>query len=212
MNRLFGKKSKEAEPTLDDAVTRVEGRVKTTDERIAKLDAELVKIKEQIKRSSGPAQQRYKQRAVQLLQQKRTYEKQQDTMMAQQFNIDQLKYTMDTVKDTEVQVKSMKLAQKTLAKDMKKINIDKVEDMQAELAELYYDTQEIQDIMGRAYDVPDDIDEMDMMAELDALDDVGVGNDYLAADVGVPLPNHPINVPANEANAEPEAAEPEMVK
>lgn len=177
MNRLFGKKSKEGDPTLDDASGHVDTRVKAADSRIEKIDAELRKVKEQIQRTSGATQQRYKQRAVQLMQQKRTYEKQQDTMMAQQFNIDQLKFTLDTVKDSQAQAKAMKNASKTLKKDLKKFNLDKIEDLHDDIADMYYDTMEIQEIMGRSYEVPDDIDDAEMMAELDALDgmDEGVG-------------------------------------
>lgn len=196
MNRLFGKKSKETDPTLDDASQRVDDRVKSVDSRIAKIDAELRKLKDLIQRSSGSTQQRYKQRAMQLLQQKRSYEKQQDTMMAQQFNVDQLKFTVDTMKDTQTQVKAMQTAHKSLKKDLKKFDIDKIENLQEDLAELYYDTQEIQEIMGRAYDVPEDVDEMDMLAELDALDAAGIGaeDDYLGTEIGSPLPTGPIKV------------------
>eukprot|EP00796_Vickermania_ingenoplastis_P005603 gene5603-4025_t len=204
MNRLFGKQSKESKPTLDDASQRVDERVKSVDGRIAKIDAELRKLKEQIQRSSGSTQQRYKQRAMQLLQQKRSYEKQQDTMMAQQFNVDQLKFTVDTMKDTQTQVTAMKGAHKSLKKDLSKFNIDKIENLQEDLAELYYDTQEIQEIMGRAYDVPDDIDETEMLAELDTLDDAGIDldSDYLSAPL-VPLPAGPIQV-GQPAEPEPE--------
>lgn len=225
MNRLFGKKSKEADPTLDDASGRVDARVKVADSRIEKIDADLRKVKEQIQRTSGATQQRYKQRAVQLMQQKRTYEKQQDTMMAQQFNIDQLKFTLDTVKDTQLQAKTMKDAHKTLKKDLKKFNLDKIEDLQDDIADMYYDTMEIQEIMGRSYEVPDDIDDAEMMAELDALDamDDGVGvtsEPTQETAEPVPLPdlshlelgnNNPSAISATEekvdSSAQPQASE-----
>ncbi|CAD2214629.1 charged multivesicular body protein 5 [Angomonas deanei] len=170
MNRLFGKGNKEPKPTLDDAGNRIQGRSDVVDARVAKIDDELAKLKVQIQRSRGMAQQRYKQRAVQLLQQKRMYQNQQDVMMQQQFNMDQLQFTTEMVKDTHVQVAAMKDANKQLKKDFKKLNIDKIDAMQDELADLYMDTQEVQEIMGRAYDIPDDIDEDEMLGELDALD------------------------------------------
>lgn len=207
MNRLFG--GKKDEPTLEDASHKMDDRVKSVDERIAKLDAELFKLKDLIKRTTGPTQQRHKQRAVQLLQQKRTYEKQQDSMMQQQFNIDQIQFTMDTMKDTQTQVKAMKNAKKQLQKDLKKYDIDKIDDLQDDLAELYYDTQEIQEIMGRSYEVPDDVDDMELLNELEALDEGGVGDmDYLN-DPGV-LPTHTIELGGSSepATEEPAAAEP----
>jgi charged multivesicular body protein 5 len=49
------------------------------------------------------------------------------------------------------------------------VSVDEVERMQDDLAELYEQHQEIQDVMGRAYGVPDDVDEDELAAELDAL-------------------------------------------
>jgi charged multivesicular body protein 5 len=41
------------------------------------------------------------------------------------------------------------------------------------------DAQEIQEIMGQSYGVPDDFDEDDMMAELDMLEDEIIQEDLL---------------------------------
>lgn len=197
MNRLFGKANNAPKATLEDASNRISGRSDVVDARVAKIDAELVKVKEQIQRSRGMAQNRYKQRAVQLLQQKRMYQSQQDMMMQQQFNVDQLQFTTETVKDTQVQVDAMKQAKKELGKNMKKLDINKVDQLQDDLTDLYMDTQEIQEIMGRGYDVPEDIDEDEMLGELDALDfDMEKENDadYLSDALAMPgakLPDLP---------------------
>lgn len=175
MNRLFGKKSKEPDHTLDDASRNVDERVKTVDQRIAKYDVELGKLKCLIQKTSGPTQQRYKQRAAQIIQQKRTCERQQDTMMAQQFNMDQLKFAVDTVKDSQAQVKAMATAKKTIKKDLKKFNLDKIEDLHDDIADLYYDTLEVQEILGRSYEVPEEIDNDEIVAELEALYGIGEG-------------------------------------
>jgi len=66
----------------------------------------------------------------------------------------------------------MKESAKTLKTQFKKINIDKVEDMQDDLADLMEDSEEINEIMGRSYGLPDDVDEEDLDAELEALDDL----------------------------------------
>ncbi|KAG5466643.1 hypothetical protein LSCM1_00812 [Leishmania martiniquensis] len=197
MNRLFGKANSTPKPTLEDASNRINSRTDVVDARISKIDTELMKLKEQIQRSRGMTQSRYKQRAVQLLQQKRMYQNQQDMMMQQQFNVDQLQFTTEAVKDTHVQVNAMKQANKELRKGMKKLNINKVDELQDELADLYMDTQEIQEIMGRAYDVPEDIDEDEMLGELDALDfdmEKEKDADYLADALAMPgtkLPDVP---------------------
>ncbi|KAH9597439.1 Snf7 family [Trypanosoma melophagium] len=197
MNRLFGKQKTTPKPTLEDAGVRLNARSEAVDARVAKIDAELVKLKDCIMKTRGMTQQRYKQRALQLLQQKRMYQNQQDAMMQQQFNMDQLQFTTESVKDTKVQLDAMKEANKTLKHQFKKLKISDVDKLQDELRDLYEDTQEIQEIMGRAYDVPEDIDEDEMMGELDALAfDMGKESDtsYLAdalATPGAKLPELP---------------------
>lgn len=53
---------------------QINKRGDTVDEKIKKLDAELVKYKEQIKRTRpGPAQEAVKARAMRLLKQKKMY-------------------------------------------------------------------------------------------------------------------------------------------
>ncbi|EKG03849.1 SNF-7-like protein, putative [Trypanosoma cruzi] len=169
MNRLFGKKNKTPKPTLEDASVRLNTRSEAVDARVSKIDAELMKLKDAILKTSGTTQMRYKQRAMQLLQQKRLYQNQQDMMMQQQFNMDQLQFTTESVKDTKVQLDALKEATKGLKREFKRVDLSKIDNMQEELRDLYEDTQEVQEILGRAYDVPEEIDEDEMMGELDAI-------------------------------------------
>nr|CCC93559.1 putative SNF-7-like protein [Trypanosoma congolense IL3000] len=169
MNRLFGKPKDTPKPTLEDASTRLSSRCEAMDTRVSKIDAELVKLRELIQRSQGATQQRHKQRAMQLLQQKRMYQNQQDMLMQQQMNMDQLQFTTESVRDAKLQLDVMKDATKSLKRDFKKMSISDVDKLQDELRDLYEDTQYIQEVMGRAYDVPEGIDEDDMLGELEAL-------------------------------------------
>ncbi|CCW68836.1 unnamed protein product [Phytomonas sp. Hart1] len=219
MNRLFGKKSKEPKPTLEDVSSRIGARSDAVDARLAKLDGELMKLKQQIQNSSGMAQQRFKQRAVQILQQKRQYQSQQDGILNQQFSIDQLQFTTESMKDTRIQVAALKDANKALKKELTKMNIDKIEDMQEELTDLYAESQEIQEIMGRAYEVPEDIDEDEMMGELEALDfDTVKGSeaDYLSEALAMPtqkLPeaeNKPVDAGKQETKTDPYSTEAQL--
>ena len=81
MKRFFGGK-KEAPPplpSLTDATDTVNKRVGSLDDKIKALDKQLVDYKNQIKATRpGPAQNRIKQRAMQVLKQKRMYEQQRD--------------------------------------------------------------------------------------------------------------------------------------
>lgn len=69
MNRLFGKaKPKAPPPSLTDCIGTVDSRAESIDKKISRLDAELVKYKDQIKKMrEGPAKNMVKQKALQVL-------------------------------------------------------------------------------------------------------------------------------------------------
>lgn len=58
--------------------------------QIEKLDQELRKYREQMKKTRGPAVNSIKQRAMQTLKRKKMFEAQRDKLQAQSFNIDQV--------------------------------------------------------------------------------------------------------------------------
>jgi len=173
MNRLFGKsKPKVPAPTLDDASKSMDTRAGTIDEKIKKLDDELLRYKQQLsKMKPGPAKSGIQQRALRCLQQKKMYTKQRDTLYGQQFNIDQTKFATESVKDNIMTVAAMKDAKKAMKVDMKKIKIDEIEDLHDDMSDLLEDADEVNDIMGRAYGVPEALDETDLMDELNAMED-----------------------------------------
>ena len=66
----------------------------------------------------------------------------------------------------------MKHAGKELKKTLKKdLDIDEIEDIADDMAELMEDFEEINEALGRNYATPDDLDEMDLEAELEMLED-----------------------------------------
>ena len=92
----------------------------------------------------GPAKNNLKQKALRILKQKRMYENQRENIQQQSWNMDQVfefsiqgfyvflktNYTINTLKDTQQTVTAMKAGLKQMKKEYKKINIDKVEDLQ----------------------------------------------------------------------------------
>ena len=79
---------------------QLDSRSNTLDEKIRKLDAELLRYKEQLKRTKGPAQNAVKQRAMRILKQKKMYENQRESLMNQQFNVEQVNFTTQQMKDS----------------------------------------------------------------------------------------------------------------
>eukprot|EP00696_Hemimastix_kukwesjijk_P006822 gnl/Hemi2/18662_TR6181_c0_g1_i1.p1 gnl/Hemi2/18662_TR6181_c0_g1~~gnl/Hemi2/18662_TR6181_c0_g1_i1.p1 ORF type:complete len:226 (-),score=88.76 gnl/Hemi2/18662_TR6181_c0_g1_i1:189-866(-) len=179
MKRLFGlsgpstpAQPAKPPPSLQDGIKNVEARGSTIDERIKGLDAELVKYKEQIKKTRpGPAQNAIKQRAMRVLQQKKNYERQRDQLYQQQFSMDQIHFATETMKDTVTTVEAMKVAAKEMKTVQKNINIDQIEDMHDDLDDMLMMNDEIQEVLGRSYGVPDDLDDADLEAELAGLEE-----------------------------------------
>uniref|UniRef100_A0A2P2JZV3 Charged multivesicular body protein 5-like n=1 Tax=Rhizophora mucronata TaxID=61149 RepID=A0A2P2JZV3_RHIMU len=103
MRRMFGvKKDKEPPPSIQDASDRINKRGESVDEKIKKLDAELARYKEQIKKTRpGPAQEAVKARAMRVLKQKRMYEGQRDMVYNQTFNLDQVGFATEGIKDAQ---------------------------------------------------------------------------------------------------------------
>ncbi|XP_043721438.1 vacuolar protein sorting-associated protein 60.2 [Telopea speciosissima] len=177
MKKIFGvKKDKEPPPSIQDASDRINKRGETVDEKIKRLDAELTRYREQIKKTRpGPAQEAVKARAMRVLKQKRMYEGQRDMLYNQTFNLDQVAFAAEGLKDAQQTMTALKSANKELKGMMKTVKIQDIDNMQDEMMDLMDVSTEIQESLGRSYNVPDDIDEEELMGELDALEaDMGM--------------------------------------
>lgn len=218
MQRIFGvKKQKEPPPSIQDASNRINKRGENVDEKIKKLDAELARYKEQIKKTRpGPAQEAVKARAMRVLKQKRMYEGQRDMMYNQTFNLDQVAFAAEGIKDAQQTMSALKAANNDLKGMMKTVKVQEIDNLQDDMSDLVDMSNEIQETLGRSYNVPDDIDEEDLMGELDALEldmeseSQGVPS-YLQPDTEPDLdeelnlpsaPTGPAAVPAGRANVQ----------
>lgn len=173
MSRLFGKKAPEkAAPTLDDASTNMEARSVSIDGKVKQLDDELMRYSAQMKKlkKGTPQHRQVQQRALRVLKQKKMYEKQKDTLSNQQFNIDSAKFATENLKDNALMAQAMKATAKDLKAAYKELDIDEVEDMHDDMAELMEQSEEINELMGRSFAVPEDIDEADLEGELAGLE------------------------------------------
>ncbi|XP_061522485.1 charged multivesicular body protein 5 [Phycodurus eques] len=200
MNRIFGKgKPKAPPPNLTDCINTVDSRGESVDKKIAKLDAELVKYKDQMKKMrDGPSKNMVKQKAMRILKQKRMYEGQRDNLMQQSFNMEQTNYTIQTLKDTRTTVDAMKVGLKDMKKVYKHIKIDQIENIQDQLEDMMEDANDIQDALGRSYGTPE-IDEDDLEAELSALgDEFLMDDDSSYLDEASTVPSIPEGLPGSK--------------
>ncbi|KAF8915795.1 Snf7-domain-containing protein [Mucidula mucida] len=164
MNRIFGSSSsKKPAPSLQDAINSA-----STDARMESI--ELGRYKDQMsKLRPGPGKNAIQQRALRTLKQKKMYEAQINQLAQQTFNMESAALTTENLRNTMATVEAMKVANKEIKKQYGKIDIDKIEDIHFEMEDLLEQANEIQESLGRSYAVPDELDEADLEAELDAL-------------------------------------------
>ncbi|ORZ34138.1 Snf7-domain-containing protein [Catenaria anguillulae PL171] len=197
MNRFFGTAKPKATPSLNDAISSTDARADSVEVKIRKLDAELARYKDQMaKMRDGPSKNAIKQRAMRVLKQRKLYEGQRDTLMQQSFNMEQAAMATENLKNTAATVDAMRVANAEIKKQYKGINIEKIEKIQDEMDDLLYAANELQDVLGRSYGLPDDIDEADLEAELEAL-----GDELLMEDEEVPSYLQEPDVPLSMPNA-----------
>ena len=156
--------SSSAHPQLDK-------RGATLDDKIKRLDAELAKHRDLIRRARmGLAQEAAKRRALTVLKQKRLYESQREQLYSQQFNVEQVSFAAQSAKDTAVQVAAMQHANKDLKAQFKTkaFDLNAIDRMNDEMADLMAMSEEIQETLGRSYNVPDEIDEGGALGRVDA--------------------------------------------
>jgi charged multivesicular body protein 5 len=117
----------------------------------------------------GPGKTALKQKALKVLQRRKMYEGQRDQLEQQSWNMQQAGMMTDNLKNVMTTVDVMKQTNKSLKQQYGKINIDKIERMQDEMADLMDMGNDIQESISRSYDVPEEVDEAELDAELEAL-------------------------------------------
>jgi charged multivesicular body protein 5 len=204
MNRLFGTTAKAPKPTLNSAIAGVDSRISSLDVKLSALNAELTTYQQKLgKMRDGPGKQALKAKALKVLQRRKQYEAQRDQLQGQVWNMEQAQMTQDNLKNVMATVDALKTTNKELKRQYGKVDIDKIERLQDEMADLMDVGNEIQESLARAYDVPEDVDEAELDAELEALG-MEVELDAQAEMAGVPsfmqdeLPEFVDEVPATE--------------
>ncbi|CEQ40559.1 SPOSA6832_02201 [Sporobolomyces salmonicolor] len=182
MNRLFGSSGSKPKPSLNDAIASTDLRIDSIEVKIRKLDAELTKYRDQMRKMrDGPGKSAVQQRALRVLKQKKLYEGQISQLQQQTFNMEQASITTENLRNTMATVDAMKTANKELKKQYGKLDVDKIEQMHYDMEDLIEQANEVQESMSRTYGVPDEVDEADLEAELDAL-----GDDFAEEEQGIP--------------------------
>lgn len=215
MKRLFGllpsspKVDEKPKPTLDEGIEKLDTRAKSLEDKIKSLDSEIVKHRDTMTKSrNATARAQAKQRALQLMKQKKLYENQLMQLRNQSFNMEQARFNTEMMKDTMMQVDAMKGAKEAMSSQYGEINLDEIEDLQDDLEDMFLDVNEVQEIMSRSFGLPDGLDEADLEAELMDLEvdfeDEEVPSYLTDLEISNELPSVPRTTPAlAQATAQP---------
>ncbi|SBT43931.1 SNF7 family protein [Plasmodium ovale wallikeri] len=171
----FFKKKKEK--TLDDAYGNLEKSVKSVEGNIERYNKELNIIKQKIEeeKKKKPVNQHainnLRSKAATIIKRKKIYESNKENTLGIQFNIDQIKFANDNVQMSIDTCKALENTSKVLKKNIKKVNISKIEKLQEDLYDCIEETKEIGEILSSSYEIPVDLDENEIDAELSLIED-----------------------------------------
>ena len=172
MRRIFGAAKKTEPgpppPSLTEASESIDKRVALIDEKVKQCDAELLKFKSQM---TGPNAGAVKTRALTVLKRKKMYEAQRDQLINTQFNVDQTNFATENLRITAITVDAMKAGAAQLKQAYAAMDIDKIEETAEDLEDLLYDQQDINEVLGRTYAVPDGFDESALESEFAMLEE-----------------------------------------
>lgn len=156
--------------TRELILDQVDTRVESIDVKLASINTELSGYQAKLsKMRDGPGKTAIKQKALKVLQRRKMYENQREQLQQQSWNLEQAGMMQDNLKNVMTTVDTMKTTSKALKQQYGKINLDKIERMQDEMADLMDMGNEINESISRSYDIPEDVDESELDAELDAL-------------------------------------------
>ncbi|KAM3620734.1 uncharacterized protein V6R79_001304 [Siganus canaliculatus] len=208
--KLFGSGGKGGNaPTPQEAIQKL----RETEEMLAKkqeflekkIDNELM-----IAKKNGT---KNKRAALQALKRKKRYEKQLDQIDGTLSTIEFQREALENANTNTEVLKNMGYAAKAMKAAHENMDIDKVDDLMADITEQQEVAQEISDVISRPMGIGDDFDEDELMAELEELEQEELDKNLLevtGAD-DVPLPSVPsTSLPSAPAKKKEEEDEDDM--
>lgn len=171
MMRLFGKKKKaEPEgPSIAENSENLEKRIQVLKAKVNECDTELKTLRDSVRSSRGMTQNMHKQKMLQILKRRKMYANQLEQLSSTQFNLDQVAFNAENIQTTIDSFNALKKANEMQKQQMKKVDLDALEDAMEDMQDMLLDVGEMNEIMSRSYAV-DDVNEEDLEAELAELD------------------------------------------
>ncbi|XP_070758732.1 charged multivesicular body protein 4b isoform X2 [Enoplosus armatus] len=188
--KLFGSGGKGGKaPTPQEAVQRL----RETEEMLAKKQDFLEKKIDQELLTAKKNGTKNKRAALQALKRKKRYEKQLAQIDGTLSTIEFQREALENANTNTEVLKNMGFAAKAMKAAHENMDIDKVDDLMADITEQQEVAQEISDVISRPIGFGDEFDEDELMAELEELEQEELDQNLLEIEgtEDVPLPSVP---------------------
>ncbi|XP_018533761.1 charged multivesicular body protein 4b [Lates calcarifer] len=208
--KLFGSGGKGGKaPTPQEAIQRL----RETEEMLAKKQEFLEKKIDQELITAKKNGTKNKRAALQALKRKKRYEKQLAQIDGTLSTIEFQREALENANTNTEVLKNMGYAAKAMKAAHENMDIDKVDDLMAEITEQQEVAQEISDVISRPVGFGEDYDEDELMAELEELEQEELDKNLLEIEgtEDVPLPSVPsTSLPSRPAKKKEEEDEDDM--
>ncbi|CAG5977538.1 charged multivesicular body protein 4b [Menidia menidia] len=208
--KLFGSGGKGGKgPTPQEAIQKL----RETEEMLAKKQDFLEKKIEQELMTAKKNGTKNKRAALQALKRKKRYEKQLTQIDGTLSTIEFQREALENANTNTEVLKNMGYAAKAMKAAHENMDIDKVDDLMAEITEQQEVAQEISDVISRPVGFGEEFDEDDLMAELEELEQEELDKNLLEIEAteDVPLPSVPsTSLPSKPAKKKVEEDEDDM--
>ncbi|KAK2861630.1 hypothetical protein Q5P01_001163 [Channa striata] len=194
-------------PTPQEAIQRL----RETEEMLAKKQEFLEKKIDQeliVAKKNGT---KNKRAALQALKRKKRYEKQLGQIDGTLSTIEFQREALENANTNTEVLKNMGYAAKAMKAAHENMDIDKVDDLMAEITDQQELAQEISDVISRPVAFGEDYDEDELMAELEELEQEELDKNLLEIEGDVPLPSVPsTSLPSRPVKKKEEEDEDDM--
>ncbi|XP_042263341.1 charged multivesicular body protein 4b [Thunnus albacares] len=208
--KLFGSGGKGGKaPTPQEAIQRL----RETEEMLAKKQDFLEKKIDHELMTAKKNGTKNKRAALQALKRKKRYEQQLAQIDGTLSTIEFQREALENANTNTEVLKNMGMAAKAMKAAHENMDIDKVDDLMAEITEQQEVAQEISDVISRPIGFGQDYDEDELMAELEELEQEELDKNLLEIEgtEDVPLPSVPsTSLPSRPAKKKEEEDEDDM--
>ncbi|XP_017284762.1 charged multivesicular body protein 4b [Kryptolebias marmoratus] len=207
--KIFGSNKSGKAPTAQEAIQKL----RETEEMLAKKQEFLEKKIDQELITAKKNGTKNKRAALQALKRKKRYEKQLTQIDGTLSTIEFQREALENANTNTEVLKNMGFAAKAMKTAHENMDIDKVDDLMADITEQQELAQEISDVISRPVGFGEEFDEDELLTELEELEQEELDKNLLeiAGTEDVPLPSVPsTSLPAKPAKKKVEEDEDDM--